>query len=143
MDCCTGVRKIWPQCAAQALLLSFMLRRHHDVQRFVPVFGGDLNEHIIVHGEEDTWHVAASQTSSEAAIQAGYNQTSVACMRALIRRSRHEIDISGEQGACTHNFARLAVRNSELLILEASLCCCCNALKSVEMAEACAMRTPF
>lgn len=120
-----------------------MLRRHHDVQRFVPVFGGDLCEHVIIHGDEETWHVATSQFSSEAAVQAGFNQTSVACMRALIRKSRHEIDISGEQDASGHSLARLAERISELLIFVAGLRCCCSALKGVVMAEACAMYTPL
>ena len=73
----------------------------------------------------------------------GYNRTSVACMRALIRRSRHEIDISREQDASEPCLARLAVRISEVLILVAGLRCCCNALKGVVMAEACAIDTPL
>lgn len=74
-----GVKSLWPQAVAQALVLNHMMEFDAGIKRRVPVFAGDLNEHMIVHyADKKTLHVA---TSSEAE---GGKRIAVGCMRQLL-----------------------------------------------------------
>ena len=54
-----GLSKTWTQCACECLVL-YMFTEPTDL---TPVFGGDLNQHLIVHtvpDDVDTWHITQS-----------------------------------------------------------------------------------
>ncbi|KAK9825216.1 hypothetical protein WJX74_000395 [Apatococcus lobatus] len=82
-----AVSTIWAQCAAQLLLLSRMLQVDCGQDCFIPVFGGDLNCHMVLHQPQDNlWHVASSQTSPQPEEQTMYGCEAVPCMRRLSER---------------------------------------------------------
>ncbi len=91
--CCAGnIHQAWEQCAAEALILSQMIKTDCHIERFVPVFGGDLVQHMVIHNySSDEWHAASSGPSDEE------QKTAVACMRFLFRRSQSNMD---GQGVC-------------------------------------------
>ena len=70
--------------------MSQMIKTDCHIERFVPVFGGDLVLHMIIHNySSDEWHAASSGPSDEE------QKTAVACMRFLLRRSRAVLDSQG------------------------------------------------
>lgn len=74
-----------------------MLQSDCEHHRFVPVFGGDLCQHLVLHqADEDAWHVARSARSRDPARQAANDKMAVACMRTLIKRSLAAMDAQGE-----------------------------------------------
>lgn len=78
-----NVLRIWHQCTAQSLVISRMLAHDLNEDRFVPVFGGDLRRHLIVHEESlNTWHVAGTADDSLESQRLG-----IACMKATLRTS--------------------------------------------------------
>lgn len=70
---------VWPQAVAEALVLNHMMEHEARIERRIPVFGGDLNQHIVVHyADSKTLHVAKS-TNAE-----GGQRIAVGCMRQLL-----------------------------------------------------------
>ncbi len=64
-----------------------MIKTECHIERFVPVFGGDLVQHMVIHNNSSNkWHAASSGPSDEE------QKTAVACMRFLLRRSRAIMD---------------------------------------------------
>ena len=70
-DAHVGLAQSWPECACEALALHLLAREGP----LAPVFGGDLNQHIILHeADVDTWHVAQSTPEQQSlAVQAMRN----------------------------------------------------------------------
>ena len=64
---------------AEALVLKQMLKVEAGSERSVPVFGGDLNQHLVVHhAGQKVLHVAHSANSEEG------KRIAVGCMRHLL-----------------------------------------------------------
>ena len=45
------IRQTLAQCAGESLILSHMINRDCHIDRFIPVFGGDLAHHMVIHNE--------------------------------------------------------------------------------------------
>ena len=77
-----GIYGFWSQTTAELLALNYMLE--HDAGqrgRKLPVFGGDLNQHLIAHhGSPTEIHCAATRDGSQA-----NRQIAVSCMRHLLQ----------------------------------------------------------
>ena len=89
-----GVERMWPQVTAQSVALKHMLEVMHLPGRYVPVFGGDLRHHLILHAAQDdpeVLHNALSASDSDEEQKAAQ-----ACMRGLVQAELAMLALSGE-----------------------------------------------
>ena len=77
-----GVRSIWTQLVVQALAIKHMRLSAADPHCHVPVFGGDFNDHQVLHHEGEAELHIMQHPSTKAG-----KKTAVACMRHLVAAS--------------------------------------------------------
>ncbi|BDA49442.1 hypothetical protein COCOBI_14-0590 [Coccomyxa sp. Obi] len=82
-----GILGVWPQAALEALAINFMANRENGAY-FIPVFGGDFNEHLVLHGapREDHFvlHAAPEPDSGDPAVAVRY-------MMHLLRQTKEAV----------------------------------------------------
>ena len=92
-----GVQRMWPQVTTQAIAVDHMMQVMVNKSRHVPVFGGDLRHHIIMHApqdDEDVLHAAHSTSDSDEA-----QKQAQACMRGLVQQGLTKLAASGKGDA--------------------------------------------
>ena len=88
---------MWPQAVAEAVVLNHMIKAEACVEKSVPVFAGDLNEHIIVHhADRQTLHVAHSSSAQDG------KRIAVGCMRQLLSNGLGAPDAGPAGGHMAH-----------------------------------------
>ena len=88
-----GIMGVWPQAVLEALALNYMANRSNG-RYFIPIFGGDFNQHLVVHAAP-----AEGDFILHAAIQSepGTPELAVRYMRYLLQRSKEAVE-AGLQG---------------------------------------------
>ena len=88
-----GILGVWPQAVLEALALNHMANRS-DGRYFIPVFGGDFNEHLVVHAaptqDDFVLHAATQSEPTQADLAVRY-------MRYLLEKSKEAV-MAGLQG---------------------------------------------
>lgn len=88
-----GILGVWPQAVLEALALNYMADRS-DGRYFIPVFGGDFNEHLVVHAAptqgDFILHAAKQENPGDAALAVRY-------MKYLLQKTKTAVE-AGQPG---------------------------------------------
>ena len=81
-----GIMAVWPQAVVEALLLNRMANRNEG-RYFIPVFGGDFNDHLVLHtspkGDDFELHAAQQSVRNTEA-----RELAVRYMRHLLEQTK-------------------------------------------------------
>ena len=97
-----GLLGVWPQAVLEALALNYMANRSNGAY-FIPVFGGDFNEHLVVHAAptqgDFMLHAAKLGPSGTGKLAARY-------MKYLLQKTKEAVQaaVPGtvQSAACMH-----------------------------------------
>ena len=76
-----GILSLWSQMFAEFLAITWMLNHEAGVKKSLPVFGGDFNDHMIMHQASSRVLHCMKHDPDDAG-----KQCAVACMRHLLKQ---------------------------------------------------------
>lgn len=91
-----GVEKMWLQVTAQSVALKHMLEVLNLPSRYVPVFGGDLRHHLILHVAQDDTEVLHNALSASDSDDHEEQRGAQACMRGMVQAELDMLAASGD-----------------------------------------------
>lgn len=119
-----GILGVWAQAVLEALALNYMAHRGNGAY-FIPVFGGDLHQHLVVHAapkKGDFMLHAAKQADPDSPGLA------VRYMRYLLQKTKDAVDAT-LQGKCSQKlectdglFQDAVTLNNQHLFASSHLC---------------------